>query len=88
MQLRFIGCGDAVSSGGRFNTCFLVTASHCRFLIDCGAAYRDLAPRLAAPAFKAWGAKRVILTHMSPDMLGRRSTLAHETASDGMVVIL
>jgi ribonuclease BN (tRNA processing enzyme) len=45
--------------------------------------YRTLAPKLAA-----LGARRVILTHMNPDMLERRSMLAHETASDGMVVIL
>ncbi len=30
--------------------------------------------------------KRLVLTHMSDDMLGRLDTLAHETASDGMVV--
>ena len=45
--------------------------------------YRTLAPRLASLA-----AKRIVLTHMNPDMLERRSMLAHETASDGMVVIL
>jgi ribonuclease BN (tRNA processing enzyme) len=45
--------------------------------------YRHLAPKLGAI-----GAKRVVLTHMNPDMLERRSVLAHETASDGMVVIL
>jgi len=50
--------------------------------------YRTLAPRLASPMFKASGAKRIVLTHMSPEMLERRSALAHETASDGMVVIL
>lgn len=38
MELRFIGCGDAFGSGGRFNTCFLVTAGSRRFLIDCGAS--------------------------------------------------
>lgn len=38
MELRFIGCGDAFGSGGRFNTCFLVTAGGHRFLIDCGAS--------------------------------------------------
>lgn len=38
MELRFIGCGDAFGSGGRFNTCFLVTAGSHRFLIDCGAS--------------------------------------------------
>ena len=25
MQLRFVGCGDALGSGGRYNTCFHVT---------------------------------------------------------------
>jgi hypothetical protein len=30
----------------------------------------------------------VILTHLNPDMLERRSVLAHETASDGMIVTL
>jgi ribonuclease BN (tRNA processing enzyme) len=38
MELRFIGSGDAFGSGGRFNTCFLLTGSQCRFLIDCGAS--------------------------------------------------
>ena len=30
--------------------------------------------------------KRLVLTHMSDDMLGRLDTLAHEAASDGMVI--
>ena len=30
--------------------------------------------------------KRLVLTHMSDDMLGRLDTLAYTTASDGMVV--
>src|SRR5215471_21356731 len=38
MELQFIGTGDAFGSGGRFNTCFLVTGAQCRFLIDCGAS--------------------------------------------------
>ncbi|MBN9488036.1 MAG: MBL fold metallo-hydrolase [Alphaproteobacteria bacterium] len=32
------------------------------------------------------GAKRVIVTHMSPDMLSRHATLGGEAAEDGMVV--
>jgi phosphoribosyl 1,2-cyclic phosphodiesterase len=32
--------------------------------------------------------KRLILTHMSDDMLGRLDTLAYTAASDGMVVEL
>ena len=38
MKLRFLGCGDAFGSGGRFNTCFLVEDRDTRFLIDCGAS--------------------------------------------------
>jgi len=38
VQLQFLGCGDAFSSGGRFSTCFRVSAPSCRFLIDCGAS--------------------------------------------------
>jgi len=32
--------------------------------------------------------KRLILTHMSDDMLGRLDTLSYTAASDGMVVVL
>ena len=38
MRLRFLGCGDAFGSGGRFNTCFHVTTDETAFLIDCGAS--------------------------------------------------
>lgn len=38
MQFRFLGCGDAFGSGGRFNTCFLVEGGAGAFLIDCGAS--------------------------------------------------
>ena len=32
--------------------------------------------------------KRLVLTHMSDDMLGRLDAIAHMTASDGMIVDL
>lgn len=35
--LQVIGCGDAFSSGGRFQTCFYVKSTSLNFLIDCGA---------------------------------------------------
>jgi ribonuclease BN (tRNA processing enzyme) len=38
VKLRFIGCGDAFGSGGRFNSCFLVDRGESGFLIDCGAS--------------------------------------------------
>lgn len=34
--LQVIGCGDAFSSGGRFQTCFFVKSTSLNFLIDCG----------------------------------------------------
>jgi hypothetical protein len=34
MQLRFVGCGDALGSGGRSNTCFHVIGRSVNFLID------------------------------------------------------
>ena len=38
VQVRFIGCGDAFGSGGRFNTCFQVRHERGCCLIDCGAS--------------------------------------------------
>lgn len=38
MDVRFLGCGDAFGSGGRFNTCFHVATNATSFLIDCGAS--------------------------------------------------
>src|SRR5260370_19103764 len=37
MQLRLVGCGDALGSGGRYNPCFHITGDRVNFLIDCGA---------------------------------------------------
>ncbi len=38
MRVQFLGCGDAFGSGGRFNTCFLITRIDEDVLIDCGAS--------------------------------------------------
>jgi ribonuclease BN (tRNA processing enzyme) len=38
MEIQFLGSGDAFGSGGRFNTCFMVTTANGAFLIDCGAS--------------------------------------------------
>jgi ribonuclease BN (tRNA processing enzyme) len=67
MQLRFVGCGDALGSGGRFNTCFHVTGSHANFLIDCGAS--------SLPALKRLGIARddidlILITHFHGDHFG------------------
>ncbi len=67
MQLRFVGCGDALGSGGRFNTCFHVTSERVNFLIDCGAS--------SLPALKRLGIARddidlILITHFHGDHFG------------------
>jgi ribonuclease BN (tRNA processing enzyme) len=67
MQVRFVGCGDALGSGGRFNTCFHVTGSRVNFLIDCGAS--------SLPALKRLGIARddidlILITHFHGDHFG------------------
>jgi ribonuclease BN (tRNA processing enzyme) len=67
MQVRFVGCGDALGSGGRFNTCFHITGSHANFLIDCGAS--------SLPALKRQGIARddidlILITHFHGDHFG------------------
>jgi ribonuclease BN (tRNA processing enzyme) len=64
MQLRFVGCGDALGSGGRFNTCFHVTGERANFLIDCGAS--------SLVALKHYGIAReaidvILITHFHGD---------------------
>jgi ribonuclease BN (tRNA processing enzyme) len=67
MQLRIVGCGDALGSGGRFNTCFHVTGNSVNFLIDCGAS--------SLPALKRLGIAReaidlILITHFHGDHFG------------------
>ncbi len=38
IQVRFLGSGDAFGSGGRLQSCILVSHPGGRFLIDCGAS--------------------------------------------------
>jgi ribonuclease BN (tRNA processing enzyme) len=67
MQLQFVGCGDALGSGGRYNTCFHVTGERVNCLIDCGAS--------SLPALKAQGIARndidlILITHFHGDHFG------------------
>ena len=50
MRLQFVGCGDALGSGGRYNTCFHLTGDKVNCLIDCGAS--------SLPALKKLGIAR------------------------------
>jgi ribonuclease BN (tRNA processing enzyme) len=38
VEIQFLGSGDAFGSGGRLQSCILVTHEHGKFLIDCGAS--------------------------------------------------
>ena len=67
MQLQFIGCGDALGSGGRANTCFHVNGDSVNFLIDCGAS--------SLPALKRLDVARdsidlILITHFHGDHFG------------------
>jgi ribonuclease BN (tRNA processing enzyme) len=67
MQVQFIGCGDALGSGGRYNTCFHVTGEHVNLLIDCGAS--------SLPALKRLKIVRddidlILITHFHGDHFG------------------
>jgi ribonuclease BN (tRNA processing enzyme) len=67
MRLRFVGCGDALGSGGRVNTCFHVTGERVNFLIDCGAS--------SLPALKRQGialgdVDLILITHFHGDHFG------------------
>jgi ribonuclease BN (tRNA processing enzyme) len=67
MRIQFAGCGDAFGTGGRFNTCFHVSAQGGRFLIDCGAT--------SLVALKQLGIDRnaidlILFTHFHHDHFG------------------
>jgi ribonuclease BN (tRNA processing enzyme) len=67
MQLQFIGCGDALGSGGRANTCFHVTGDSVNFLIDCGASSLPALKRLDVISD---GIDLILITHFHGDHFG------------------
>jgi ribonuclease BN (tRNA processing enzyme) len=67
VTVRFLGCGDAFGSGGRFQTCLDVHAGEARYLIDCGAT--------ALVAMKRFGVDpslidAILITHLHGDHFG------------------
>lgn len=62
--MQFLGSGDAFGSGGRLQTCFLVTTSKGRFLIDCGASALIAMRRYGVDPN---GVDRILLTHLHGD---------------------
>ena len=67
MRIQFVGCGDALGSGGRYHTCFHVVGERTNFLIDCGAS--------SLVALRRWSIERnaidtILLTHFHADHFG------------------
>lgn len=67
ITLKFLGSGDAFSSGGRFNTCFYVSSPEYRFLIDCGATSLAAIRQNNIEAFEI---DAVLLSHFHGDHFG------------------
>jgi ribonuclease BN (tRNA processing enzyme) len=67
VQVRFLGCGDAFASGGRFNTCFLVETAADGFLIDCGASSLVAIRRFGVDPNRIG---KIIVSHLHGDHFG------------------
>lgn len=67
MHVKFLGCGDAFGSGGRLNTCFLVTRESASFLIDCGASAMISIRRFGVDPN---GIAAIVLSHLHADHFG------------------
>lgn len=67
VQVRFLGSGDAFGSGGRLQSCILVTHLAGRFLIDCGASAMVSLRRFDVDPNTI---DSVLLTHLHGDHFG------------------
>jgi len=67
VQLQFLGSGDAFGSGGRFQTCVLLSGAGGSLLIACGASSLIAMKRAGVdPSEIGW----VLLTHLHGDHFG------------------
>jgi ribonuclease BN (tRNA processing enzyme) len=67
VEICFLGTGDAVGSGGRFQSCILVRSGDHKFLVDCGAS--------SLSAMKRFGVDpqaidRILVSHLHGDHFG------------------
>jgi ribonuclease BN (tRNA processing enzyme) len=67
VEIQFLGSGDAMGSGGRFQACILVRSGEGSFLIDCGAS--------SLVAMKRFGVDpssidRIVISHLHGDHFG------------------
>lgn len=67
VQVTFLGSGDAFGSGGRFNTCIMLSANGRNTLVDCGAS--------SLVAMRSFGAQpnsisTILVSHLHGDHFG------------------
>ena len=67
LSLQFVGCGDALGSGGRFNTCFHLSGKTTNLLIDCGASSLVAMKRLGIDLNAI---RTIVVTHFHADHFG------------------
>jgi len=67
VKVRFLGCGDAFGSGGRFQTCIHLEAGAGQLLLDCGASSLIAMRRFGVDP---QAIDAVILSHLHGDHFG------------------
>ena len=65
--VRFVGSGDALGSGGRFQTCISVQSEVAHVLLDCGASSLIAMKRLGVDPGSV---DAVVVTHLHGDHFG------------------
>ena len=67
LTVRFLGCGDAFGSGGRFQTCIHVHGESGQFLIDCGASSMIAMKRFGVDPSRI---ESILISHLHGDHFG------------------
>jgi ribonuclease BN (tRNA processing enzyme) len=67
VQVRFVGCGDAFGSGGRWQTCIRIVSSGQVVLVDCGCtSVSAMKAQGLDPGSVGW----VVISHLHGDHFG------------------
>lgn len=67
MRVKVLGCGDALGSGGRLNTCFLLEHREDSLLLDCGATALVAMRQFGVDPNQIGG---IVLSHLHADHFG------------------
>ncbi|MBI3965834.1 MAG: MBL fold metallo-hydrolase [Chloroflexi bacterium] len=67
LELHFIGCGDTLGSGGRFQTCFSLRSGETHVLLDCGASSLVALKRFEVDPNSI---ETIFITHLHGDHFG------------------